>query len=502
MEERITRREKVEILIEFIKEHHRLPKNPRFNNGQSEYIYSDGMEIHNFYRSLQQCYKKAKKREAQGLNLREESIESIKSFERVQECLFEYIESKEKKVKELIECVKNENNSQNKEKRRKLFSFFSHLQKGYHNAMKKKNKGEALTDTDIENIEYYLKVKKVFAEYAPNKIKEKELPKISKEEKVKIIIKDIEKSHKLPKSGTSFKDETDKHHFYWNLQLAYKTLKEKEKNGEVLTKEELESIEYYEEVERTIAMYYPKLKKKRELSEQYKISLKEKVDIIIEFIEINHRLPKQGKNGEPCEYIYQDGADMYRLYSNLQQNYKRCIEKEKRGESLTKAERKKVLYFESIQETLSMDVVTKEEKVEKIIEFIIEKKRTPKSKVNNNGQSEYLYRDGTDMYGVYWTLQQTSKKAKEKEARGETLTETEKENIEYFEKIQEVLASGLERATAQETRIDFTQIAMNVIEEENLTREELENLRNALSEHQPKEPEQENKKQYIKHIQS
>ena len=92
---------------------------------------------------------------------------------------------------------------------------------------------------------------------------------------------------------------------------------------------------------------------------------------------------------------------------------------------------------ELLKKSLNKMTITKEEKIEKLIDAIHELHRLPKPKQNNDDVIEKTFADGTDMRNFYETLLKKIKKISKKNP--EDITGPEKQSIVNFIKVFDVL---------------------------------------------------------------
>lgn len=333
--------------------------------------------------------------------------------------------SRYEKFEKLIEFIHENKCLPRREKDTDLYMVYSSLQQSAKLAKEKQIKGKKLGNIAQENLFNYNQIMETLRLYKPSKI-----------EKLELLIKFIHENHRLPKnkkdsnsiSEDSYKDGSDMRAFYDGFMSQVKKLKEKQKDGIPLKEKELIYLEYGKIIEEEV--------------EKYKITIEEKVEQLIEFINKNHRLPraKQFNNGK-VEVKYRDNTSMSIFQLWIYSEAKRIEEKQKNGELLTKEEQE-ILYFRSkIEEALKSQKMTRQEKVEELINFIEEKHRLPKFKYYNNNESEALFRDGTDMRNFYHVLMHKANEIDEKVKNKEILTEDEQKELDSFYQLQEILLS-------------------------------------------------------------
>lgn len=166
----MTNQEKVEELITFIYDNHRLPRPKQFNKGKSEVRYKDKTDMSKFYASL-----KAKKndilktgRENELLTIEEQEI--IDAYNRIQEALCSVRITKDEKINELIAFIQKhyrlpklgEAKFQNG---KDLRNFYIWLERDAKDSMKKLDNDQTLTDIRKQNLKGYQKVQKTLSLY-------------------------------------------------------------------------------------------------------------------------------------------------------------------------------------------------------------------------------------------------------------------------------------------------------------------------------------------------
>lgn len=144
--------------------------------------------------------------------------------------------------------------------------------------------------------------------------------------------------------------------------------------------------------------------------------------------------------------------------------------------------------------TLNFYAITKEEKVDELIHFIKENHRLPRQKTNNNGKSEALYKDNTDMNRFFSSLLRSYKRSIEYLEQGKRLTKKQQQDITYYKKVRVVLdyykenneivvsniVEYLENLRKNNAYEEIVLLYDVIIENKNLTDEEQENLKNAF----------------------
>jgi len=213
------------------------------------------------------------------------------------------------------------------------------------------------------------------------------------------------------------------------LQQSVKQIQLKLESGLTLTEEEQQKLEDYEEINRVLIEYVIE-----ETTEEKKYEL-------IKTIHELHRLPKvKSTNNGESERIFKDGTDQRNYYINLQQSVKQIQQKLSKGINITKEEQQKLEDYEEINQVLSEYVieVTPEEKKYELIKTIHELHRLPKLKSTNNGESERIFKDGTDQRGYYDNLKQDVKKIQLKLEKEIAVTEEEQQKIKDYEEINKV----------------------------------------------------------------
>ena len=319
---------------------------------------------------------------------------------------------KEEKVIKLINYINENGCVPKKDTNKELASFYNGLKHRVKLAKEKQQQGKKLNKSALKNIEYYKKVEEALSGY-----KEK------KNEQVEELICFINQHQMLPKRN----ENKELFMFYTGLQQRAKKAKEKQKNGQKLGTIALKNLTYYNEIEQALLCYTQ--------------TKDEKIKELIEFIKKNKRLPRAKKqNDNQSEYLYKDEKDMYIFYKGFAKTINNLVKKQKQGDFLTDEELRYLEYNKTIKEELEKYKMTKEEKVNELIKFIETNQRLPYCKRYNNNQSEKTFRDNTDMGYFYIWLSETVNKANKKLKNKKDISKTEKENLEYFEQIQQILS--------------------------------------------------------------
>jgi len=233
----------------------------------------------------------------------------------------------------------------------------------------------------------------------------------------------IHKEKQLPKR----QKDKELFMFYTTLQQAAKIAKDKENNGRFLNQTELENLYYYMLVEDAIS--------------KYKLTKKQKVEILIEYIEKNHHLPRRNKNNQKERVKYSDGTDMTSVLKQVMNISQEAIKKQNQNQKLSSLELINLEYRKLIYEALSKYKMTRKEKVEALIEFIKQHHRLPRPKQFNKEKREASFKDNTDMSNFYEALQEKRNKIIKDKGKNESFTTKEQEIIDDYDKIQETLRS-------------------------------------------------------------
>ena len=176
----------------------------------------------------------------------------------------------------------------------------------------------------------------------------------------------------------------------------------------------------------------------------------EKTKELILSIKLLKRLPRlKAFNNNESERVFSDGTDQRRYYDGLGAYVRKIKLKVKNGGQLTKREAQKLYDYENIIEELSKYKSIRRKPVEKVVNyasqikdlrdktfiFIEDFNRT--HKLPENKYADYFNRgekfdDGADKRNFYVALRHTSKRAKEKYARGEKISNLDKEKNYFY----------------------------------------------------------------------
>lgn len=201
------------------------------------------------------------------------------------------------------------------------------------------------------------------------------------------------------------------------------------------------------------------VEKKLNRAIEYDITdISEKTRELILSIKLLKRLPRlKVYNNNQSERVFFDGTDQRRYYDGLGYDVRRIKSKVKNGEPLTKKEAQKLFDYTAVIEELSKHKVVRRKPVEKVINyssqikdlrdktfiFIEDFNRT--HKLPENKYADYFNRgekfdDGSDKRNFYVALRYKAKCAKEKYARGEKVSDLDKEKIISIKLIDNVLS--------------------------------------------------------------
>ena len=423
--------EKVQELIETIKNDRELNGNLPLHYGKMKRLFRDGRNQRSFYNYLQQEEKRIREKKNSGFEITEEEQQKINAYERINVALNK--EPFVKKVQELIETIKldrelNGNLPLRYGEKKRFFedgqnqrSFYNHLQQAAKRIQKKINNGIEITEEEQQKIDAYDKINAVCS----NKWFE---------EKVQELISSIIELHRLPnkkkrndnKTEKFFKDGTDQRNFYDHLLKDVKKIREKINNGSKLTEQEYQKL--------------ISLKKIEDVIRQMEVSSDEKIQELIKSIRELHRLPKEARcNAGQPEKIFRDGTCQKYFYDNLKQDVKKIREKINNGSKLTEQEYQKLISLKKIEDVIRQMEVSSDEKIQELIKSIHELHRLPKEANYNAGQPEKIFKDGTCQKNYYTNLKQFVKKLQEKINNGIKLTEDEQQKIDAYKEIERVL---------------------------------------------------------------
>jgi len=278
--------------------------------------------------------------------------------------------SPEEKVKEFIYFF-NKNKFIPRQSDEYLFSDYSHMG-NWWNLCKTRKKLESEPYNLLSTID---ELKNVYDEFWRNREQKKNIVFLTKEEKIDELLEYVEKHKKIPtdsrKNRILFSDNTIMHDFWANIRG----------NGNI------KLIPYVKLLSNKIlADYYESYEKqKEENSKKIKLTIEEKVNIFLEkVIELNS-IPPINKS-----ICFIDGVCMGSFWSNIKLSGK--YEKE----PYNKLKLNKILennikeHLEHIEKIRKVGRLTIEQKVDKLLEFIEEKKRIPNNKENFTDSSPMI----------------------------------------------------------------------------------------------------------------
>lgn len=237
------------------------------------------------------------------------------------------------------------------------------------------------------------------------------------------LIKFIHENKELPKR----QKDKDLFMFYTTLQQSAKKSKDKQREGKKLNETETINLHYYNLVEEALS--------------KYTLTKEQKLQLLIEFIRKNHRLPKVVTNGIGESEEFSDGTSMRDFFKHFKASTEEIKKKQNLKKELTKEELMYLKYDQLIKEELAKYKMTKQEKVEELIKFIYENQRLPRPKKFNKGKTEVLFRDKTDMSDFYRALKTKGNDILKNRRSNETLTIKDEETIDFYNRVQEALYS-------------------------------------------------------------
>lgn len=474
----LTKYEKYNRLISFIHEYKRLPRR------------NEETELYMIYSALQQSVTIANKNLELGRKIGPRTKENVEWYNQVMQTLRLYKPSKIEKLELLIDFIKtNHRLPTNNDKEQFLFKDNTNMRGFYDGFMaqvrsiKEKQKQEIpLQEKEQVYLEYAKKIEEELSKY-----------QMTKEEKVNELIEFIKAHHRLPRAKqfnggeaeVRYKDNTSMSIFQLSILSEAKRIEKKKDNGETLTSEEQEVLCFNTRI--------------KDALKSSKTAFDEKVDELIKFVEENHRLPKfKYYNGEKSEKTFKDGTDMRNFYHILKQKTRKTERKKKNNELVTLEEEYELKCINKIQKIIASSQISREKKLELLLEFIRINHRLPRTKASNNKVVEVMYEDNTDMNKFYSSISNAGKLAIKKEKEGKPLTKKQEQNKRYYQKLcmtlsfykktkkldkngeMEKILNILEDLSSKNKYEEILLFYEIIIEDKNLSQESQANLKHAF----------------------